>query len=304
MKNNQKPNHMNYSVRTRFVLGMIFLFVIILVLSVFSGYYMNKLSNKTSAILKENFVSVVYAREMIEGIMHINKEISTSFLKKNKPDSALIAKQIYSISNSLDLEKKNLTEPGEYKLVAEIESGYIQYRDSVFRISKSPDADGLLYLENESGDLFRQLLILSDMNGKALEAKTDDAKASSRKAMTNMSLLGSVAFLIGLSFSYSFASYFNRRFLQLFNGIKELESSNFKEHLYFEGNDEFSEISLVINDMADKLQVQRQKMSVNLQQEPQKGISSADIEELQKMLFRLKTIEEQATVLLSKFEKR
>ena len=36
----------------RFTLGMIFLFIIILVLSVFSGYYMNKLSNKTSAILK------------------------------------------------------------------------------------------------------------------------------------------------------------------------------------------------------------------------------------------------------------
>jgi methyl-accepting chemotaxis protein len=304
MKNNQKPNHMKYSIRTRFVLGMIFLFVIILVLSVFSGYYMNKLSNKTSAILKENYLSVVYAREMMEGITNINKEITTSFLRKSKPDSTLIANYIYSVNHSLDLEKKNITEPGEFKLVAEIEAGYYQYKDSVSKMSNSPDADGLLYLENESGDLFRQLLILSDMNGKALEAKTDDAKASSRKAMTNMSLLASIAFLIGLSFSYSFASYFNRRFLQLFNGIKELESSNFKEHLYVEGNDEFSEISLVINDMADKLQVQRQKISGNLQPEPHKGISSSDIDELQKMLFRLKTIEEQATVLLSKIEKK
>jgi methyl-accepting chemotaxis protein len=142
------------------------------------------------------------------------------------------------------------------------------------------------------------------MNGKALEAKTDDAKASSRKAMTNMTLLASLSFLIGMSFTYSFASYFNRRFLQLFNGIKELESSNFKERLYFEGNDEFSEISLVVNEMADKLQVNRQKISVNLQEEPRKGISSADIDELQKMLFRLKSIEEQAAILLSKFEKK
>jgi methyl-accepting chemotaxis protein len=304
MKNNQKPNHMKYSVRTRFVLGMIFLFLIILVLSVFSGYYLNKLSNKTSAILKENYLSVVYAREMIEGIMNIDREITTSFLKKNNPDSALIANQISWISNSLDLQKKNLTEPGESKLVAEIEAGYNQYKDSVLKISQSPDAAGMIYLENESGDLFRQLLILSDMNGKALEAKTDDAKASARNAMTNMSLLASVAFLIGLSFSYSFASYFNRRFLQLFNGIKELEKSNFKERLYFEGNDEFSEISLVVNEMADKLQANRQKMSVNLLEEPRKDISSADIDELQKMLFRLKTIEEQATVLLSKFEKK
>jgi len=295
---------MRYSIRTRFTLGMIFLFVIIMVLSVFSGYYLNKLSNKTSAILKENYLSVVYAREMIEGIMNIDREITTSFLEKSNPDSALIAAQISSISMSLDMEKKNLTEPGEFKLVAEIETGFNQYKDLVSKLSQSPDDDGMIYLENESGDLFRQLLILSDMNGKALEAKTDDAKASSRNAMTNMSLLASVAFLVGMSFSYSFASYFNRRFLQLFNGIKELEKSNFKEGLYFEGNDEFSEISLVINEMADKLQANRQKTSVNFPEEPQKGNSSSDIDELQKMLFRLKAIEEQATSLLSKFEKK
>ena len=61
---------------------MIFLFLIILVLSVFSGYYLNKLSNKTSAILKENYLSVVYAREMSEGIMNINQEITTAVFNK------------------------------------------------------------------------------------------------------------------------------------------------------------------------------------------------------------------------------
>ena len=58
---------MKHSIRTRFTLGMIFLFIIISVLAVFSGYYLNKLSDKTSAILKENYLSVVYAREMSEG---------------------------------------------------------------------------------------------------------------------------------------------------------------------------------------------------------------------------------------------
>ena len=67
---------MKHSIRTRFTLGLIFLFMIILVLSVFSGYYLNKLSDKTSAILKENYLSVVYAREMSEGIMKINQEIT------------------------------------------------------------------------------------------------------------------------------------------------------------------------------------------------------------------------------------
>ncbi len=75
---------MKHSIRTRFTLGMIFLFMIILVLSVFSGYYLNKLSDKTSAILKENYLSVVYAREMSEGITNINQEITTCFFNEQE----------------------------------------------------------------------------------------------------------------------------------------------------------------------------------------------------------------------------
>ena len=55
------------------------MFVIILVLMGFSAFYLNKLSNKTGAILKENYLSVVYAREMSEGLMNVNQEIATSF---------------------------------------------------------------------------------------------------------------------------------------------------------------------------------------------------------------------------------
>jgi hypothetical protein len=51
---------------------------------------MNKLSGKTSAILKENYLSVVYAREMSEGIMNINQEIITASLMKRNADTLKI----------------------------------------------------------------------------------------------------------------------------------------------------------------------------------------------------------------------
>src|SRR5450759_541610 len=106
---------MKHSIRTRFTLGMIFLFIIILVLSVFSGYYLNKLSNKTSAILKENYLSVVYAREMSEGLLNINQEITTGYLLNKNLDSQIIQKELSSFDKSLQLEKGNITEPGEDK---------------------------------------------------------------------------------------------------------------------------------------------------------------------------------------------
>ena len=296
---------MKHSIRTRFTLGMIFLFIIISVLAVFSGYYLNKLSDKTSAILKENYLSVVYAREMSEGLMNINQEITTCFLKKRIPDSLKIAKELKKIDQSLQSEKNNFTEPGEDKLVSGIETDYIEYRDSLQIIIKSHESSAALFsLQNKSGTLYQQLSILSQMNGKALEVKTDDAKAFSKSALTKMTILATMCFLIGMSFAFSFASYFNRRFFQLFNGIKEIGSGNFDQRLFFDGNDEFSEISQVVNEMADKLKENKQKISVTLQKESWKGINPNDIEELKKMLFRIKTMEEQAAALIAKLEKK
>jgi methyl-accepting chemotaxis protein len=142
------------------------------------------------------------------------------------------------------------------------------------------------------------------MNGKALEVKTDDAKASSKSALTKMTVLATMCFLIGMSFAFSFASYFNRRFFQLFNGIKEIGSGNFDQRLFFDGNDEFSEISQVVNEMADRLKENKQKMSVTLKKESWKEINPNDVEELKKMLFHIKTMEEQAAALIAKLEKK
>ena len=296
---------MKHSIRTRFTLGMIFLFIIISVLAVFSGYYLNKLSDKTSAILKENYLSVVYAREMSEGLMNINQEITTCFLTKRIPDSLKVAKELKQINQSLQSEKNNFTEPGEDKLVSDIETDYIEYRDSLQIIIKSHESSAALFsLQNKSGTLYQQLSILSQMNGKALEVKTDDAKAFSKSALTKMTILATMCFLIGMSFAFSFASYFNRRFFQLFNGIKEIGSGNFDQHLFFDGNDEFSEISQVVNEMADKLKENKQKMSVTLKNGSWKGINPNDVEELKKMLFRIKTMEEQAAALIAKLEKK
>jgi NtrC-family two-component system sensor histidine kinase KinB len=285
-------------------MGIIFLFLIILVLSVFSGYYMNKLSGKTGAILKENYLSVVYAREMSKGIMNINQEITTAFLTNSISDSLKVIKELSLINTSLLGEKRNITEPGEDKLVSDIESEYTDYKDSVLKIIKHPlSTEGVISLQEKSGALYDQLLHLSQMNGNAIQSKTDDAKSYSKRALTQMTILASLCFMIGMSFAFSFSSYFSQRFFQLYNGIKEIVSNNFDQHLYFREKDEFYEISVVFNEMADKLKENKQKMSVTLPKDKLNLSSSDYLDELKKMLSRIKIIEEEAAILISKIEK-
>ena len=296
---------MKLSIRTKFTLGMVFIFVIILTLLGFSAFYLNKMSNKTSAILKENYLSVVYAREMTDGLMNINLEITTGFLANRNPDSQVIQKELGIIDKSLQLEKGNITEPGEDKLVADIESSIIEYRDSVMKFMVSSYPRSMVqYSQKKMGILSRQLILLSQMNGKAIELKTDDAKVSSKNALTGMTILGSCCFLIALSFMYSFASYFNERFFQLYNGIKEIVSSNYGQRLYFDGVDEFYEISLLFNEMAEKLSVTHQEKSVALWDESFKEDNYTDMEELKNILIRIKSIEKQAEEVISKIENK
>ena len=118
---------MKPSIRTKFNLGLIFFFVVILLLSILSAFYLNILSKKTSAILKENVISVISAREMSEALTKINLEITNCILFGKIPDSLYIKKEFMRFNNSLEVEKNNITEIGEDKLADEIDVAFIKF---------------------------------------------------------------------------------------------------------------------------------------------------------------------------------
>jgi hypothetical protein len=294
---------MNLSIRTKFALAFIFFFVIILALSILSILQLNSLLKKTSAILRENHVSVVYAREMSKALTDINQEITRCFIINKYPDSAFINNTFNVFDKSLHLEKNTLTEVGEDKLVSAVESGYNEYRDSAVIFMKMPKSvDRIIFLQKRFSDLNQQLTQLSQMNVNAIELKTNNAKVSAKNALLQMTILGTLCFLIALSITYSFASYLNERLFQLHNGIKEIVSSNYGQRLYFDGRDEFYEIALVFNEMAEKLSEKKQNIPLSLKEDGENEIISRDVEELRRILARLKVLEEQAGKLISKLK--
>jgi nitrogen fixation/metabolism regulation signal transduction histidine kinase len=209
------------------------------------------------------------------------------------------------VEKSLQSEKNNITEPGEGELVHDIDSRMTQYRSTIKKFIGEPrNPDGFLNLQKGYAALYQDIMKLSEMNGKAIELKTDDAKLSSKRALTQMSILATLCFLIALSFTFSFASYFNERFFQLYNGIREIASDNYGQRLHFEGNDEFHEISLVFNEMAEKLSSDKAKMDVTLVLNPEKLKDSNDLIELKKLLTRLKNVEKQSIEVLARLENK
>jgi two-component system, NtrC family, sensor histidine kinase KinB len=297
---------MKTSIRSKkFTMGILLFLAIILLLSVSSAFFLYRLSMKTSAILKENHYSVVYARDLSENLTIINQEITNCILINKSPDTLLIKTKLNSFEESLQLEKNNITEIGENELVANIESAFKLYGDSLGEFVKSPKSvSKVIFLQEEFGGLYQQLMLLSQMNGKAIEVKTEDAKISAKKASIQMSVIGAICFLLAYGFTFSFSSYFNERFFQLYNGIKELVSSNYSQRLHFDGDDEFYEISRAFNEMADKLNKNKQEMSVTLHDDLDKHLTTTYINAMKEALSRVKSMEIQIAELLSRVEKR
>ena len=295
---------MKFSIRSKFSTGMVFL-LIILALSIYSAYYMNKVSNETGTILKENYLSVVYARDMAEGLTKMNQEIIRSFIKNENSNTLVLKDELKVVGNSFQSEKNNITEPGEDKLVVGIETDLKEYGDSVLKYMESPHTlTRVLFLQKKFDALYQQLMHLSQMNGKAIEVRTDKTKISSQDAMTQMSIIATLCFIIALFYSYSFSSYSSERFTQLYNGIKELGSGDYGHRLDFDGTDKFYEISLVINEMAEKLYETEKKTTITIPIESEKTILISEIQELKSVVACIKNIETEAEALIGKLEEK
>jgi methyl-accepting chemotaxis protein len=245
---------MKTSVRTKFTLATSFFFVVVAAITTLSAYQFYHLSQKTNAILKENQISVICARQMANYIYSSNMAI----LPHNSTDSRLIESDVTSnlnkFSEALHTEQQNITEPGERELVKDIENSFMPLADSLTSLTKTTlNPVKLEYIKQQSNQVYNLLMQLSAINERAIEYKTNDAKQSVSKALVLVSIVATISFLVALSFAFNFTSYFNSKFSSLYNGLKQLSENHFEERLYFEGKDEFNEIGQIFNQVAEKL---------------------------------------------------
>lgn len=290
---------MKISIRTRFIVGMIFFFIVIAGISILSAYHMNRLSGKTDAILKENHFSVVYARNMSDGLTSINQEVTRCLLMGSKPDSVLIKNASESFRESLNLEKNNLTEEGEGQLVSGIEKGFNEYLES---IRENVDRAQEFSLQKQFISLYQQTMQLSQINEKAIIHKVDDAKKWAGQGLKLITLMASICFIISLTFTYNFTTYFNNRFSKLYNGMREVGSGNFGERLNFEGEDEFYDISLVFNSMAANLGQSEQGFQGNSEKDFEQELYLEQKMEFKRIVDQMEGLKERAEDIVNKLE--
>ncbi|WP_316791461.1 ATP-binding protein [Pedobacter frigoris] len=217
-------------IKTKLRLGFGFLFVVVIFFGGISLYYMNKISISSKVILKDNYESLKYAREM-RTILDDN-ELPLVPTVKNK------------LAAQLQLEQKNITEKGEARAVAALAKAFGELTLPGLGLEAQRAAVRKMHL---------QLRIIDEVNMQAIVRKNDAAQASVEKAATYLMFAASLCFIILFSFSVNFPGFVANPLREFSEAIKAISRKNYKQHLEFKGNDEFSELAEEFNAMTAQL---------------------------------------------------
>ncbi|AZI33843.1 ATP-binding protein [Kaistella carnis] len=211
-------------IKTKLTLGVGLLFLLIVILSLVSAFYIHKQKSDTEKILIANYNSLDYTKNML------------SALDKISSDST----QVIVFKNNLVQESKNITEIGEHDAFVSLQNHF-----GTFLNGKDSNAEKLIR---------NDLLEIMQLNMIAIVQKSDTAVATSESAISWVISLGTVCFLIAFILLFNLPGNIARPIRELTESIKQIANKNYHERVHFEGSREFEDLANSFNTMAEKLE--------------------------------------------------
>jgi PAS domain S-box-containing protein len=210
--------------KTKLSLGLSFLFTVILVFGILGIFYINRLSNDSAKVLKNNHESLVFCNIMLKALEDI-------------PQSAEAKK---TFDENLKKQEANITEPGELEVTKEVRANFTELLDM--------PADSSNYPQIRMG-----LQIINDLNQNAILKKNNIVQKTADDAKLWLTIIFTVLFLITLTFIVNFPAILSNPITKLTEGIVEIAGKNYSKRIYLKQKDEFGDLANAFNSMAEKL---------------------------------------------------
>ncbi|HEY2583546.1 MAG TPA: ATP-binding protein [Mucilaginibacter sp.] len=218
------------TIKNKLRAGIGFLFLLAIIICGLSIYYVNRLSDDEKNILKDNYQSVQYTK-------NIGLAVDGSF-------GVLNLQQIKTIDENLVKEEQDITEPGEGQLADSLRSKF----ETLKRIGTNSPKTVELHAE-----IKRLSYAIMQLNMTAIEHKYAAAIVTANHATVLMAFVGSFLFLVAFSFAANFPGYIANPIKELTESIKQVSKRNYHQQLDFKSNDEFGELGQAFNTMTTKL---------------------------------------------------
>lgn len=212
-------------IKTKLTLGVGLLFLLIILLTVVSVWYINALKRDTRNILSANYNTLEYARNMILALDEINAA----------PDA------VEKFEANLAKQQRNETEPGEKEVTDQVASHFSQLKEH--------PADSTLKPVIRSD--ISELMLL---NMQAIEHKSNVASQTAETATLWIGIVGTLCFLIAFTLLINLPGNIANPISELTKSIKQIATQNYHQRVHFEDHSELGELAKSFNVMAEKLE--------------------------------------------------
>ncbi len=213
------------NIKTKLQLGFGFLFFLVMLISGISIYYINHLASASRLIIKDNYETVDFSRNML--------------LDLNPLNHAPLPDRVADFKKNLNAQENNITEPGEAELTAHLR----MISDKYFNI---PDQESVPVIQMD-------LYALMALNMKAIVRKNNNSQLTSSNAIIFVSMACALCFLLAFTFIINFPGYIANPVKELTAGIQAIARKNYSQRLHYQENDEFGQLAESFNLMAEKL---------------------------------------------------
>lgn len=211
------------NVKTKIRLGLIFLLAIIMLLAGSGSYYINKLATESDDILKENYNTLQYTKNMIEAMDIADSNSSLRFFEKN-----------------LVLQENNITETGEQSATLAMRNLFEQYKAG-------------LHNDSIKTELRKRILEVQKLNMDAILAKNNIITTKTSNAFAYITILGTLCFLLSFTFVINFPKWIADPIANLTEGIRRISAKDYSARIQIATRDEFGELAGAFNNMAAEL---------------------------------------------------
>jgi methyl-accepting chemotaxis protein len=246
-------------IKTKLVLAIVFLFIEFLIVSLFSLYFIFKISQQNNLITKDNNLSIGYSENMLQSIDKINDFNSSSIFNPHFiPDEKELLIFLDNFEKNLVNEENNITETGEKELAISVRENFKKFKslmsDSVMNSVK--DKSGYYYanLLPIVNEIKFALFAISDINMNAIIRKNKTANDTAGNSYFVLSIIASISILVFFTFIFVFPKYFADPIEILTKNVIEVANKNFSIRMPFKTDDEFGQISKAFNDIVVQLE--------------------------------------------------
>ncbi|MGO9409278.1 MAG: hypothetical protein ACLQCB_00855 [Spirochaetia bacterium] len=211
--------------RTKLTIGLGFLFFIIFVLAIYSSYSIQTLSNEAEKIIKDNYESLIYCKNMLLALDDMRAAVERPKLTGvSFFDSRLFDASRQTFERNLDLERKNITELHERDYVDELVKNYGIFWNACLQMNtprKSSLAISFDFISSYTGA--RQSVVnINDLNMEAVERKSLSTQHDSRSMIVSVAAVGIVCVLLAFFYFWYFPFYISNTLAYLTSKMREL----------------------------------------------------------------------------------